>query len=94
MAQNTKTKNVPKDHEKLITDAVKCWTSDLSNVNLTKITACYADRYRVDVYTKTFVEHSFISRNKIEASYFVKVDNGIVEDLTVAPTDKPKGLFD
>jgi hypothetical protein len=94
MAQNTKAKNVPADHERLITDAVRDWTIELNNVNLTKITACYADRYRVDVYTRTYVDGSTISRNKIEASYFVKVNDGVVTDLTPPPAVKKRGLFD
>ncbi len=91
MAQNTKAKNVPADHKNLITEAVKGWTIELNNVNLTKITSCYADRYRVDVYTRTYVEGSTLSHNKIEASYFVKVDDGVVTDLTPPPSVKKNG---
>ncbi len=81
MAQNTKAKDVPKGHSDAIEAAVKDWTQDIEGVGLIRITASYKNAYRVDVFTKTDIEHSTLRRNKIERSYFLKCDdeNNVVD---------------
>lgn len=62
--------------------------------NLLKIDAInvYDDRFRINVWTRTWVGDSVVPRNKIEKSFFVKYDKEIV-DLTIrdTPVNFPKG---
>lgn len=55
--------------------------------NLLKIDAInvYSDRFRINVWTVTWVGDSIVPRNKIEKSFFVKYDKKIV-DLTIHDT--------
>ena len=55
--------------------------------NLLKIDAInvYDNRFRVNVWTRTWVGDSVVPRNKIEKSFFVKYDKEIV-DLTIRDT--------
>ena len=81
MAQNTKAKDVPREHSEAIEAAVKQWTEGVEGIDLIRITAAYGTRYRVDVFTRTEIEHSTLMKNKIERSYFVKCDeeNNVVD---------------
>lgn len=81
MAQNTKAKDVPKEHTEAIEAVVKGWTKDVEGVGLIRITSSYKNAYRVDVFTKTDIAHSALRNNKIERSYFVKCDeeNNVVD---------------
>lgn len=69
---------------KVIREAVENWVDDdvLSRLNFIKVNNVYGDRFRVNCYTKTEREGSFLTDNLIERSFFVRLANGEVTDLT------------
>jgi len=83
-----------KEHAKpedarVIRAKIREWICDdvSSRLNFIKVNNVYGDRFRVNCYTKTEREHSFLTDNKIERSFFVRLSGGEVTDLTVEPSE-------
>lgn len=63
--------------------------------NLWKIESkhLWGDRFRINVWTETQKDGMFCSFHRIEKSYFVKLVDGEIVDLTVKPKSKGEKLF-
>lgn len=71
--------------EQTIRDYVESQLTDDTRDNLAniKISNVYANRYRVNCYTKRDVEGFFVTHNAIAQSFFVQLVDGEVIDHTV-----------
>lgn len=56
------------------------WLGDIENLKMVRCKNVYGDRYRVDVFVNR--DEGIFSTTKIEKSYFLKVNEGKVEDMT------------
>jgi len=61
-------------------EAIEKWLGDIDNLNMIRCKNVYGDRYRVDVFVRG--DEGIFSTTKIEKSYFLKVNEGKVENLT------------
>lgn len=67
----------------LICDTVKGWVDPETDIALIKVTNVYDNRYRVNVYTITYVEGRFVPDTKIEHSYFCHLVGDELIDKTI-----------
>ena len=84
--QNTPKPPVTPEHRALIRTAIAEWTPDVTET-LVRISNVYRNRYRVDVFTKQYIDNGFVPRQFIAASFFVAIVDDVVVDLTVEPKE-------
>jgi hypothetical protein len=84
--QNTTKPPVTPEHDALIRTAVASWAPDVT-ASLVRTTNVYRNRYRVDVFTKQYIDNGFVPRQFIAASFFVAIVDDVVVDLTVEPKE-------
>jgi len=54
--------------------------SDSSEVTIASVGV---DRYRINVYDKSFIEGSVVPRTTLSSSYFVEIKEEVLTDLTI-----------
>jgi hypothetical protein len=84
--QNTAPRKPKAADVELIRETVKTWTPDVKAM-LVRVSNVYTNRFRVDVFTKLYVDHGFVPRTQIAASFFVALVDGTVVDLTIEPKE-------
>lgn len=71
---------------------IRGWLGDVPAHHI-RFKNVYDDRYRVDVFNKHHVSGSLSDSLTISDSYFVRVKDGVVNDLTIKETEEKKTKF-
>ena len=72
---------------------IKNWVKGNENAYYVRLKNVYDDRYRVDIFNKHHVSGSISDSLTLTNSYFLRVKDGEVKDLTIRSTEEDNKKF-